>query len=143
MTNHDLVCKVLRGLIRQGKPSYGELAPGCTGYLYRSEDGTKCAIGLLIKDNLLLPRYNGLDSHDSLITLALLKSGIHRAQFDLVEVLRDIHDEAARDYQATNEWAFAVLKQCKRARRLKSPFYRAVSLREIREICMRVCMRTN
>ena len=56
MDTQAVVDKVLKHLWDQGKCSYQPYIGACA---YRGEDGTKCAIGILIPDEIYLPEMEG------------------------------------------------------------------------------------
>jgi hypothetical protein len=60
MNTQAVVDKILTHLWDQGRVSHDPLGMGCA---YRGEDGTKCAIGILIPDDIYSPDMEGKSFH--------------------------------------------------------------------------------
>lgn len=60
MDTQTVVDKILTHLWDQGRVSYDLSLNGCA---YRGEDGTKCAIGILIPDDIYSPNMEGKSFH--------------------------------------------------------------------------------
>ncbi len=94
-TNQQLFNKVATHLLRQGKQA---LAPGGEGCRYRGDQGTKCAVGCLIKDEdydyaiegqgILVNNLNGIQAS------SLLEFTPTDDQLNLLDKLQAIHDSA-------------------------------------------------
>lgn len=61
MDTQAVVDKVLTHLWDQGECSRDPLGMGCA---YRGRNGTKCAIGILIPDNMYRPNMEGMSFHE-------------------------------------------------------------------------------
>jgi hypothetical protein len=94
-------------MIAQGRPSRSEYDGDC---LYRGPDGSKCAAGVLIPDELYNPRFEGTAADQKDVGSILSRLG---HDLSLVRDLQVVHDEAGsnhfiRDFRD----AAAVTAQC-------------------------------
>lgn len=93
MTNQEIFNAVVKGIYKQGKPSVSNDF-ACR---YRSEDGCKCAAGLLIPDEVYTPEMEGKTSHYLRSKLASGQSLPWTVEQDpLVRALQRAHDEPAK-----------------------------------------------
>lgn len=110
MTRQEIFDKVARHLLTQGQRAETE-GGDC---VYRAEDGTKCAVGCLIPDELYDPEFEGLlishifgDQAGSLPERAQEKgrqlSRLLGDHFPLLKELQEVHDEDEPD-----EWKIAL-----------------------------------
>jgi hypothetical protein len=83
---------VVNHLFTQGRPAY-DVAQGC---MYRAPDGLRCAVGVLIPDDLYDPEFE-TNSSDKVIH-DLFKSGLAdwREHEKLLLALQDTHDNSVR-----------------------------------------------
>lgn len=92
----EIFDKVARHLFTQGKPSVLEYEIGDTRCRYRGEDGTKCAIGILIKDEFYTPEIEDLNMRsDTVRKIVRLSLGVSRLGVgvaDLLGCLQQVHD---------------------------------------------------
>ena len=93
LTKQDIFNISANGLLKQGKKSVD--AHSC---LYRGPNGLKCAIGMLIPDELYQDRFEGQSASDSgAIKTLNVPDTAEYALF--LDNLQDIHDE-----HLPNEW---------------------------------------
>ncbi len=94
--------KSVKGLLKQNKQSkINFISDGYAYCAYRAEDGCKCAIGMLIKDETYLPSIEGASIEHNKVHKVLEKSGIKVETCGDINFLRGlqmIHD------QFTPEW---------------------------------------
>ena len=83
---------VVSHLFTQGRPAYD----GVQGCMYRAPDGLRCAVGVLIPDDLYDPEFE-TNSSDKVIH-DLFKSGLAdwREHEKLLLALQDAHDNSLR-----------------------------------------------
>jgi hypothetical protein len=83
---------VVNHLFTQGRPAYD----GVQGCMYRAPDGLRCAVGVLIPDDLYDPEFE-TNSSDKVIH-DLFKSGLAdwREHEKLLIALQDAHDNSLR-----------------------------------------------
>lgn len=83
---------VVNHLFTQGRPAYD----GVQGCMYRAPDGLRCAVGVLIPDDLYDPEFE-TNSSDKVIH-DLFKSGLAdwREHEKLLLALQDAHDNSLR-----------------------------------------------
>ena len=80
---------VVNHLFTQGRPSYG----GVQNCMYRAPDGLRCAVGVLIPDNLYDPEFEG-DTADCVIQKLFNKDRADwREHKGLLLALQEVHDE--------------------------------------------------
>ena len=107
-TKQEIFDTVLRGMRKQGKPSVGSDGFGC---YYRSPDGCKCGIGMLIADEDYRPYFDGRLTNNKVAILilgdhirsvafvqALHNAGVDGSERDMLWFLmnlQDAHDNAA------------------------------------------------
>lgn len=101
MELQEIYDKVKAHLLSQGKPAM-DVDGRCS--VYRAEDGTKCAVGCLIPDELYRPEFEGMTvataraiwvqkGEETPLMAALLPLGVKDLKnFQLLEKLQFIHD---------------------------------------------------
>jgi hypothetical protein len=91
MDTQAVVDKVLKHLWDQGRVSYDHSLNGCA---YRGEDGTKCAIGILIPDDIYSFDMEGKNfrqlcqQHNAVANLPEIQ-----AIMEVGEVMQQLHDD--------------------------------------------------
>ena len=97
---------VVNHLFTQGRPAYD----GVQGCMYRAPDGLRCAVGVLIPDDLYDPEFE-TNSSDKVIH-DLFKSGLAdwREHEKLLLALQDTHDNSLRT-SAYDFYTSALRKQ--------------------------------
>lgn len=98
MTNKQMVAKIRRFLLKQGKQAYQE---GC---MYLTEDGLKCAVGCLLKKKAYTPELEGNTIGDNIVLQALRDSGLSpltKKRKDILSQCQIIHDDY---YKHHGEW---------------------------------------
>jgi hypothetical protein len=93
---------VVNHLFTQGRPAYD----GDQGCMYRAPDGLRCAVGVLIPDDLYVPEFE-TNSSDKVIH-DLFKSGLAdwREHEKLLFALQDAHDNSGRTIDSVYEYDF-------------------------------------
>lgn len=102
-SNQEIFDLAAPGLLKQGKRSLnpdGDCA-------YRGQDGLKCAIGLLIPDDLYQPGFEGAAAF-ALPTDAMTACGLWRHS-DILAALQHLHDNTPPD-----AWAYNLLTLAER-----------------------------
>ena len=96
LTRQDIFNIAANGLLKQGKQSAS--GDKC---LYRGPDGLKCAIGMLIPDELYEDAFEGNSASKPSVRKALVKAGVPNTvgYKDFLDNLQDVHD----DHQ-TGDW---------------------------------------
>lgn len=96
LTRQDIFNIAANGLLKQGKTSKDSVS--CK---YRGPNGLKCAVGMLIPDELYEDTFEGHSASSSGVIKALVKAGMPNtvAFADFLENLQDVHD----DHQ-TGDW---------------------------------------
>lgn len=92
MNRQEVYNTVRTHLMSMTEPSMSEAAGGCA---YRGNDGCKCAIGILIKDEFYRPDMEGYGLHTHRVIEALTKSGVDIADPEdniFLRKLQRIHD---------------------------------------------------
>lgn len=81
-------------LLTQGKQSRGTNDEGFDRCLYRSDDGKRCAIGCLIKDDFYSKEFEGLCTTSEGIVQALSLSGVPQCVLEgnMLGDLQSLHD---------------------------------------------------
>jgi hypothetical protein len=95
MTNQEAFDIAVKGVIAQGKAAYNPYHEDC---YYRSPDGSKCAIGMIIPDDQYSPDIEGTGPR----ALLRINSVWHIPALDdpsagMLEALQDAHDGVARE----------------------------------------------
>lgn len=99
MTRAEVMKTVSEHLLKQGRKS-GTPSGGTCLYLYRGPEGTKCALGCLIKDAFYSPELEGKNAGHRDVQAALVLSGVPAAELhSLLDSLQNIHDLCP-----TDEW---------------------------------------
>lgn len=94
----DLIVNHLR---KQGKRSMRRDSEGRLGCAYRGDDGSKCAIGVLIPDSDYLPSFEGHEAHYTPIYDILEKYGYF---FGMCFDMQVVHDSVApKDWEKAFE----------------------------------------
>ena len=85
---------VAKHLLDQGRPSLGTpRLDGVTNCAYRGRDGTKCAVGVLIPDEVYVPTMESLRAHAVVAGFCELEHlGPH---WELLNELQGVHDSEA------------------------------------------------
>lgn len=97
MTNQEAFTRVVLHLRRQGRQS----SDGIAGCAYRSKDGLRCAIGVLITDEFYTEDMEGFCVADIRETLCSALPGVN---FDLLRDLQDAHDKPNEQDDALGIW---------------------------------------
>ena len=89
LTKQDVFNIAANGILKQGKRSVSGLC------LYRGPNGLKCAIGMLIPDELYENHFEGNSAGESGVIEALIKVGVpNTAEYaDFLEHLQGVHDD--------------------------------------------------
>lgn len=91
MTNQEIVDKVFYGMEKQGFEK--SLTPNGTGCAYRGANGTACAVGQLIPDEVFATWPEECNTQRiGMIYHRLIALGISDRQIGLLAALQDIHD---------------------------------------------------
>lgn len=98
MTDQELFDKVARHLLTQGRKSVDGNGSLCR---YRGCGGLKCAIGVLIPDELYSPELEGNPAWSTAVCRA---AGLYEGVRHLAQCLQDVHDEREPD-----EWRRGLL----------------------------------
>jgi len=112
LTGQEIFNKSVSGLLNQGKQSNDEFGDSC---MYRgNEEGSKCAIGHLIDDNLYTPKIEGHTFRCLVGTepVLLTSCGIdveYDNVFELCIMLQIIHDEYNSTDSPFNQY---IIRQC-------------------------------
>jgi hypothetical protein len=100
MTNQDLLDTVVNALLKQGCVSVAS-SSSSANCLYRGLNGTKCAIGHLIPDELYTEdlEFGGIRSlfHSRTHLKVLQEAGIAHLSLDFLSLLQAAHDTDMRD----------------------------------------------
>ena len=96
ITKQDIFNTAANGLLKQGKKS----GDGFSCF-YRGPNGLKCAIGMLIPDELYKARFEGQSAGESGVINVLIKIGVPNTieYANFLENLQGVHD----DYH-TDKW---------------------------------------
>jgi len=93
---------VVNHLFTQGRPAYD----GVQGCMYRTHDGLRCAVGVLIPDNLYDPEFEG-DTADCVIQKLFNKDlADWREHKGLLLALQEVHDECFVILRGTSAYDF-------------------------------------
>lgn len=101
LTKQDIFNIAANGLLKQGKKSVDGLS--C---LYRGPNGLKCAVGMLIPDNLYQDRFEGSSAGESGVINALIKVGVPNT-IEYANFLE--HLQAVHDYPDTDDWDYELV----------------------------------
>lgn len=71
---------------------------------YRGDNGTKCAVGFLIPDDIYTPRLEGYTNAKDLIA-ELCRSELKDIIYDLLDELQTLHDTAIKPWQMLHDSA--------------------------------------
>jgi len=91
MTRQEIFNKVADHLLTQGKPALFDEIGDCA---YRGQDGSMCAVGCLIPDELYTPEME-LKSVDTLLKAEFVLPGFFYDNYTLLSDLQIIHDSVA------------------------------------------------
>ena len=95
MTNQQIFDASVSALLTQGSKSWGVERGGCA---YRGDGGTKCAIGILMDDDVYDPLYDDKDIggsvHKMYIEFPRFKTFVGGVDLTFLSCLQDIHDDA-------------------------------------------------
>jgi hypothetical protein len=91
MTRQEIFNKVADHLLTQGKPALFDEIGDCA---YRGQDGSMCAVGCLIPDELYTPEME-LKSVDTLLNAEFVLPGFFYDNYTLLSDLQRIHDSVA------------------------------------------------
>ncbi len=109
-SKQEIFTRVYQGLMEQGTGSY--LVEPYFSCRYRGPNGTKCAVGLLIKDEDYSPNLEQLNAHNPAI-LEVIK--VDSKDTDMVNFLLDLqqaHDAACRaQYNHTDSFTDAIINK--------------------------------
>jgi len=96
LTKQDIFNIAANGLLKQGKTSKNS-----SSCMYRGPNGLKCAIGMLIPDELYEEGFEGKSASSSGVIKALVEAGVPYTvgYKDFLDNLQDVHD----DHQ-TGDW---------------------------------------
>jgi hypothetical protein len=64
---------------------------------YRGKNGAKCAVGILIPDELYAPDMEGTTIDGPVIRMALKKVVSSEVHYNLIEALQNVHDKSCPD----------------------------------------------
>lgn len=105
MNRQEIFDTVVTNLLKQGKRSFGPYKPNAYRYaecnlisvcLYRSPDGSKCAVGWLIPDELYVPQLENMmvptNGEENDVSHVLTKAGISKDDFYFLYRLQRVHD---------------------------------------------------
>ena len=84
---------VVEHLFKQGRPAYD----GNRGCMYRTHDGLRCAVGVLIPDDLYDPAFETIEAAIVIQELFDADLADWREHEDLLKKLQLIHDGCLRD----------------------------------------------
>jgi hypothetical protein len=84
MDNQEAFSRVVDHLRQQGRPSHD--SGNCA---YRSKDGLRCAVGVLITDEFYKPELEGYCAEDMADVLCVALPGV---SIGLLQALQDTHD---------------------------------------------------
>ncbi len=109
MNKQELFNKVATHLIQQGKPAAEITDSEATGKqvacFYRGPEGTKCAVGCLISDEVYTEELEGFGSKNMYVQQALKQSGVNLDDdsLALLSQLQTVHDSSVHslDYLET------------------------------------------
>ena len=99
MTNQEAFEVVARHLLAQGRQSIRRPIPGMDFYVecaYRGQEGTKCAIGCLIPDDMYNESMEGVPARD-LMRISPTAGVLGDLDEDLLTKLQEIHDRSQPD----------------------------------------------
>jgi hypothetical protein len=104
-TAQEIFDIAVSGVINQGRPSLSD-SGSCS---YRGTDGTKCAAGFLIPDDVYKPSMEGF----SWSSLSTQNKFSHLYEFkDLISALQDCHDWRPKIYDNDDSvWSLDKFKQ--------------------------------
>jgi len=104
LTKQDIFNIVANGMLKQGKKSEDRGSSSC---LYRGPNGLKCAIGMLIPDELYKARFEGRKASEPILIKALVKTGVPKtiAFADFLDYLQGLHDNCH-----TENWDYALVE---------------------------------
>ena len=90
LTRQDIFNISASGLLKQGKASKDS-----SSCMYRGPNGLKCAIGMLIPDELYKPRFEGYSASGFGVRKALVKAGVPNtvAFVNFLVRLQKVHDD--------------------------------------------------
>ena len=93
LTKQDIFNTAANGMLKQGKKS--EDSEGSSECLYRGPNGLKCAVGMLIPDDLYKARFEGQKVSDPSLIKALVKIGLPNTVVfaDFLDHLQGVHDD--------------------------------------------------
>lgn len=95
VTKQEVFDTVVNGIIAQGGPSIVTPEISIRVCRYRSDNGRKCAAGILIKDEHYSPDLEGWTAAYSPVIKALTLSGLHQGSIPLVRDLQNSHDNVS------------------------------------------------
>lgn len=96
----EIIAYVGVSLLKQGKRSV--MLSGYDRCMYRGPNGTKCAVGMLIPDELY---YKEIESAAARALPRILGVKMRSDKIDLLEDLQSIHDERGAEY-----WRIELLR---------------------------------
>lgn len=105
----EIIAYVGVNLLKQGKRSAIERADSYDKCMYRGPNGTKCAVGMLIPDELYDKEIESMEARS---LPRILKVKMRSNKIDLLEDLQSIHDERRAEYWRIELLRLASKKKC-------------------------------
>lgn len=103
MTQQEMFDTIIPALLKQGGPSLGPEAadPESIGCMYRGDDGRKCAVGVLIPDELYTPSMEGRSAEDMMKIYLDVQNLLGAENVEFLEAMQQVHDSNPYDAE---EW---------------------------------------
>ena len=110
-SSQEIFNLVVEHLFKQGRPAYD----GVQGCMYRTHDGLRCAVGVLIPDDLYDKAFESNQSNFVIQKLLDADLADWREHEDLLMRLQSIHDHCSRTEKGTFNLAFLDTDLCNAA----------------------------